>query len=325
MKFLHRRQFVHLAAGASSLSILPARTARAQSYPTRPVRIIVGFPAGGPTDICARLIGQWLSDRLGQQFVVENRPGAATNLATEAVVRAPADGYTLLMIVPPATINATLYPNLNFNFIRDIVPIASIMREPDVLVINPSLPANTLPDFIAYAKANPGKINMASAGIGSFGHMAGELFKAMAGVDMVHVPYRGNPRPDLIAGQVQVFFDAMSTSLELIRTERLRALGVTGAKRSEVLPDIPTVGDFVPGYEASTWYGIGAPKNTASEIVEKLNKQINIALSDPKMKARLADLGGSVLPGSSADFGKFVADDTEKWGKVIRTAHIRAE
>jgi tripartite-type tricarboxylate transporter receptor subunit TctC len=324
MKPLHRRNFLHLAVGACALPALPL-IARAQNYPTRPVHIIVGFPAGGPTDICARLIGQWLSDRLRQQFIIENRPGAATNLATEAVVRAPADAYTLLMVVPPATINATLYPNLKFNFIRDIIPIAGIMREPDVMVINSSVPASTLPHFIAYAKANPGKINMASAGTGSFGHMAGELFKAMAGVDMVHVPYRGNPRPDLIAGQAQVLFDAMSTSLELIRTGKLRALGVTSAKRSEVLPDTPTVGDFVPGYEASTWYGIGAPKNTASELVEKLNKEINVALSDPRMKARLADLGGSVLPGSPTDFGKLVADDTNKWSKVIRKAHIKAE
>jgi tripartite-type tricarboxylate transporter receptor subunit TctC len=319
-----RRQFLRLAASAAALPAV-SRIARAQSYPTRPVRIIVGFGAGGPTDITARLVGQWLSDRLGEQFVVENRPGAGTNIGTEAVVRAPADGYTLLMVTSSSAINATLYERLNFNFIRDIAPVAGILREPDVMVVNPSVPANTLPEFIAYAKANPGKINMASAGTGSFGHMAGELFKAMAGLDMLHVPYRGNPRPDLLAGQVQVLFDSMSTSLELIRTGKLRALAVTSATRSEVLPDNPTVGDFVPGYEATAWVGIGVPKNTPAEIIDKLNKEINAALADPKMKARLADRGSAPLPMSPATFGKLIAEDTEKWGKVIRAAHIKAE
>jgi tripartite-type tricarboxylate transporter receptor subunit TctC len=322
MKF-PRRQFLHLAAGATAL--LPSLIARAQTYPTRPVRVIVAFPAGGPTDVYARMVGQWLSDRLGQQFIIENRPGAGTNIGTEAVVHAPADGYTLLMVGQPAAINATLYDNLNFNFIRDIAAIAGIMREPDVMVVNPSVPANTLPEFIAYAKANPGKINMASTGTGSFGHMAGELFKAMAGVDMLHVPYRGNPRPDLLSGQVQVFFDSISTSLELVRTGKLRALAVTSATRTEVLPDSPTVGDFVKGYEATGWLGVGVPKNTPVEVIDRLNKAINSTLADPKTKARIADLGGAPMPMTPADFGKLVADETKKWGNVIRAAHIKAE
>ena len=276
-------------------------------------------------DIVARLIGQWLSERLGQPFIIENRPGAGSNIATEAVVRAPPDGYTLLLVGPPNAINATLYDKLNFNFIRDIAPVASIVRVPNVMVVNPSVPAKTVPEFIAYAKANPGKINMASAGIGSSAHVAGELFKMMTGVDMVHVPYRGAAPAltDLLGGQVQVCSPRMPASIEYIKAGKLRALAVTTATRSEALPDVPTVGEFVPGYEASSWYGVGAPKNTPAEIVDKLNKEINAALADPKIKARLADLGGTALAGSPADFGKLIADETEKWGKVIRAANIK--
>ena len=288
---------------------------------------IVGFAAGGAPDILARLMGQWLSERLGQPFVIENRPGAGSNIATEAVVRAPPDGYTLLLVSPANAINATLYDKLNFNFIRDIAPVAGIIREPHVMVVNPSVPAKTVPEFIAYAKANPGKLNMASAGNGTAAHVAGELFKMMTGVDMVHVPYRGAAPAltDLLGGQVQVMFAAMPASIEYIRAGKLRALAVTTATRSEALPDIPTVGEFVPGYEASAWFGVGAPKNTPAEIIDKLNKEINAALADPKIKARLADLGGTVLPGSPADFGKLIADETEKWGKVIRAANIKPE
>ena len=284
------------------------------------------FAPGGGADIIARLIGQWLSERLGQPFIIENRPGAGSNIATEAVVHAPADGYTLLLVSPANAINATLYDKLNFNFIRDIAPVAGIIRVPNVMVVNPSVPAKTVPEFIAYAKANPGKLNMASAGIGTAPHVAGELFKMMAGVDMVHVPYRGDgpALTDLIGGQVQVMFAAMPSSIEYIRAGKLRALAVTTATRSEALPDIPTVGDFVPGYEASGWYGIGAPKNTPAEIIDKLNKEINAGLADPKIKARLADLGGTVLPGSPADFGKLIADETEKWAKVIKFAGHQA-
>jgi tripartite-type tricarboxylate transporter receptor subunit TctC len=291
------------------------------------VYIIVGFAVGGPNDISARLIGQWLSERLGQQFVVENRPGASGNIATEAVVRAPPDGYTLLLVGPPHAINATLYKKLNFNFIRDIAPVASIIRGGYVIVVNPLVPAKTVPEFIAYAKANPGKISMGSPGVGTSPHVAGELFKMMAGVDMVHVPYRGAGPTlvGLIAGQVQVSFASMPSSVGYIRTGRLRALAVTTATRSEVLPDVPTVGEFVPGYEASGWFGIGAPKNTPSEIIDKLNKEINAGLADPKIKARLADLGGVVLALSPADFGKLIAEETEKWGNVIRALNIKAE
>ena len=322
----HRRQFLHLAAGAAALPAV-SRIARAQTYPTRPVRIIVGFPPGGAADIAARLMGQWLSERLGQPFVIENRPGAGSNIATEAVVRAPADGYTLLLVSTSNAINATLYDKLNFNFIRDIAPVAGIIRVPHVMEVNPSVPAKTVPEFIAYAKANPGKINMASAGIGAAPHVSGELFKMMTGVDMVHVPYRGAAPAltDLLGGQVQVMFDTMPSSIEYIRAGKLRALAVTTATRSEALPDIPTVGDFVPGYEASAWYGVGAPKNTPAEIVDKLNKEINAGLADPKMKARLADLGGTVLAGSPADFGKLIADETEKWAKVVKFAGIKPE
>jgi tripartite-type tricarboxylate transporter receptor subunit TctC len=302
--------------------MLPAmpRAARAQSYPSRPVRWIVGFAAGGPQDIVARLLAQQLSERMGQQFVIENRAGAGGNIGTEAVVRSPADGYTMLMIGPSATINATLYDNLSFVFLRDIAPVASIIRTSNVMEVHPSFPAKTVPEFIAYAKANPGKINMASAGSGSSQHMAGELFKMMAGVDMVHVPYRGAAPAltDLLAGQVQVMFDNMTSSVEHVRAGRLRGLAVTTAARSEALPDLPIVGDFVPGYEASGIYGIGVPKDTPHDIVDKLNREINAALSDPRIKARLADLGGLILSGSSADFGKVLAEEVEKWGKVVK-------
>jgi tripartite-type tricarboxylate transporter receptor subunit TctC len=325
MKFA-RRQFLHLAAGAAALPAV-SRTAGAQTYPTRPVRIVVGYPPGGGLDIVARLIGQWLSERLGQPFIIENRPGAGGNIGTEAVVRAPPDGYTLLMAVTANAINATLYDKLNFNFIRDVAPVASIVRTPNVMVVNPSTPTKTVPEFIAYAKANPGKINMASAGNGSSQHLSGELFKLMAGADMVHVPYRGGAPAliDLMGAQVQVYFSATASAVEYIRAGKLRALAVTTATRSQALPDIPTVGDFLPGYEASDWYGIGAPKNTPAEIVEKLNKEINAGLADPRLKVRLADLGGTVLLGSPADFGTLLVEETEKWAKVIRAANIKAE
>jgi tripartite-type tricarboxylate transporter receptor subunit TctC len=325
MKLPHRRQFLHLAAGAAALPVL-TRIAGAQAYPTRPVRIIVAFAAGG-IDILARLMGQWLSERNGQPFVVENRPGGGGNIGTEAVVRAAADGYTLLLIGPNNAISATLYDKLNFNFIRDIAPVAGIMRAPNVMEVNPGVPAKTVPEFIAYAKANPGRINFASTGIGTSVHVSGELFKMMSGINMLHVPYRGSgpALTDLLSGQVQVMFNALPASIEHIKTGKLRALAVTTAMRSEALPYIPTVGEFVPGYEASQWYGLGAPKNTPAEIVEKLNREINAALADPKMKARLADLGGTPLPGSPADFGNLIAEETEKWDKVIRAANIRAE
>jgi tripartite-type tricarboxylate transporter receptor subunit TctC len=323
---LHRRRFLHLAAGAAALPAM-SRTARAQAYPTRPVRIIVGAPAGSAPDILARLIAQWLSERLAQPFVIEARLGAASNIAAESVANASADGYTLLLVSPAAAINATLYKKPNYNFIRDIAPVASLNREPQFMVVNLAVPAKTVPEFIAYAKANPGKLSMASPGLGTAPHMAGELFKMMAGVDMVHVPYRGSAPAltDLLGGQVQVTFVPLTSSIEYVRTGKLRALAVTTQGRSEGLPEIPTVGDFVPGYEVSSWFGVGAPKNTPSDIVEKLNREINGALADPKMKARLADLGSTVLPGSSADFGKLIADETEKWGKVIRAANIKAE
>ena len=323
---LPRRKFLHLAAGAAALPAV-SRVARAQAYPTRPVRIIVPFAPAGSADIVARLIGQWLSERLGQPFVIENRPGAGTNIGTEAVVRAPADGYTLLLVGSSSAINATLYDKLTFNFIRDIAPVASIIRQPNVMLVNPSVPAKTVPEFIAYAKADPGKINMASAGNGSSSHVFGELFKMMAGVNIVHVPYRGGAPAltDLLGGQVQATFVPVPASIEYVRAGKLRALAVTTTTRSDALPDIPTVGDFVRGYEASGFVGLGAPKNTPAEIIEKLNKEINAALADPKIKARLADLGGTVLPDSPAEFGKLVADETEKWGKVIRAANIKPE
>ena len=323
---LHRRKFLHLVAGAIAVPTAPPIT-RAQVYPSRPVRIIVGFPAGGSVDIVARLIGQWLSERLGQQFVIENRAGAGSNIGAEEVVRAPPDGYTLLQISSSNAFNAALYENLKFNFIRDIMPVASIMRVPGAMVVNQSISAKTVPDFIAYAKLNSGKINMASAGIGSAQHVWGEQFKMMAGVNMQHVPYRGGAlaHTDLLGGQVQVMFDTMPASIEHIKTGRLRPLAVTTVTRLEVLPDIPTVGEFVPGYEASGWQGIGAPRNTPADIVDRLNREVNAGLADPKMKSRLADLGGTVLAGSPAAFEKFIADETEKWAKVIRAANIKAE
>ena len=325
MKF-PRRIVLRLAAGAVALPAV-LRVARAQAYPSRPIQILVGFPAGGTPDILTRIIGQWLQDRLGQPVVVDDRPGASSNIATEAVVRSAADGYTLLAAGSPNAINATLYQKLNYNFIRDIAPVASIVRLPDVMVVNPEFPAKTVPEFIAYAKANPGKLAMASAGNGTSGHVAGELFKMMAGVDLLHVPYRGGPPAvtDLLGGRVQVLFDVLTNSLELIRTGKLRALAVTTAERCEALPDIPTVAEFVPGYEASYWTGLAAPRGTPTEIVEKLNNEINAALADPKIKARITDLGGTVLVGSTADFGKLIAAETDKWAKVIKIANIKVE
>jgi tripartite-type tricarboxylate transporter receptor subunit TctC len=325
MKLL-RRRFLHLAAGAATLPAV-SRVAWAQAYPTRPVRLVVGFPAGGPNDIYARLIGQWLSERLGQQFVVDNRPGAASSIATEAVVRAPPDGYTLLQVSTAAAINATLYEKLNYDFIRDIAPVAGIIRTSQIVVVNPSISATTLPEFIAYGKTNPGKINMASPGNGTSPHLAGELFNMMTGINITLVSYRGDAPAltDLLGGQVQMMIPAPAASIEYIRAGKLRALAVTTPTRWEGLPDIPTVGEFVPGYEASPWFGVGAPKRTAAEIIDKLNKEINAGLADPKIKTRLADLGGTLLAGSPADFGKHIAAETEKWGKVIRAANIKAE
>ena len=323
---LPRRRFLHLAAGAAALPAL-SRMARAQAYPARPVRMMVGFAPGGSSDIAARVIGQWLSERLGQTFVIENRPGAGANIAAEAVVRAAPDGYTLLLISSSDTINATLYPKVSFNFVRDIAPVASLTRQPQVLMANPSFPATTFNELIAYAKANPGKVNIASAGNGAISHLSGELLKMMTGVDLVHVPYRGaGPAlTDLLAGHVQISFAGMAGSIEYLRTGKLRGLAVTTTTRAEALPDIPAVAEFVPGYEAISLFGIGAPKNTPAEIVDKLNREINAALADPKIAQRVADLGGSVLAGSAADFGKLIADETEKWGKVIRTANIKAD
>jgi tripartite-type tricarboxylate transporter receptor subunit TctC len=323
---LPRRKFLHLVTGAAALPAV-SRFAWAQAYPTRSVRLIVPVAPAGASDITARLIGQWLSERLGQQFVIDNRPGGGTNIGTEAVVRAPADGYTLLMVGSYNATNAAFYDKLNFNFIRDIAPVASIIVVPNLMVVNPSVPAKTVPELIAYAKANPRKLTMGSSGTGGVPHVAGELFKIMTGVDMVHVPYRGGgpALTDLIAGQVQVYFATTVSSIEYIRAGRLRALAVTAATRSDALPDIPTVGEFVPGYEASTWYGVGAPKATPAEIVDKLNKEINAGLADSKIKARLADLGGDVLALSPADFGGLIAYETEKWGKVIRAANIKPD
>jgi tripartite-type tricarboxylate transporter receptor subunit TctC len=323
---LPRRRFLQLATGAAALPAV-AGIARAQAYPNRPVRIVVGFAAGGGVDIIARLIGQHLSERLGQPFIVENRPGAGTNIGTEAVVDASPDGYTLLLANAANAINATLYGHLNFNFIGDIAPVAGIMRVANVMVVNPAFPAKTVPEFIAYAKANPGKLNMASGGKGDAPHMSGELFKMMAGVDIVYVPYRGlaPALTDLLGGQVQVIFGTMPSSIEYIRAGKLRALAVTTAMRSELLPDVPTLDDFLPGYEASQWYGIGAPKHTAVDIVEKLNTEVNAALADPNIRTRLVDLGGTMLPGSPADFGQLIADETRKWAKVIKSADIKPE
>ena len=323
---LSRRRVLELATGAIAFAAI-LRSARAQTYPTRPVRIIVGFPAGGPSDITARLIAQWLSEHLGQEFVVENRPGAASNIATEAALRAPPDGYTLLLVTSTNAVNATFYENLNFNFMSDIAPVAGIIRVPFVMEINPSIPAKTVPEFIAYAKANPGKINMASGGIGTSVHIAGELFKMMAGVNLVHVPYRGSAPAltDMISGQVHVMFDILTSSIQHIRSNALRALAVTSERRSEALPDLPTVGDFLPGYEATAWYGIAAPKNTPSEIVDKLNNEVNTGLADPKIKARFAELASAVIPGSPADFGRLVGDEIQKWAKVVKFSGAKPE
>jgi tripartite-type tricarboxylate transporter receptor subunit TctC len=323
---LPRRSFLSLAAGAA---VLPAasRIARAQAYPTRPVHLIVGFGAGGAPDILARLAGQWLSDRLGQPFVVENRAGASGNLATQSIIEAPADGHMLLLVSLSNAVNASLYEKLSFDFLRDIAPVAGISRDPDVMVVNPSFPAKTVPEFIAHAKANPGKVNMASPGVGTSPHMAGELFKFMAKVELTHVAYRASPPAitDLLGGQVQVYFAPISAGIEYVKAGKLRALGVTTATRAEALRDVPVIGDFVPGYEVSAWYGIGAPKNTPADIIGTLNKQINAGLTDPKMKARFADLGSSPFVDSPAAFGKFIADETEKWAKVVKFAGIKAD
>jgi tripartite-type tricarboxylate transporter receptor subunit TctC len=323
---LPRRRFLHLAAAAATLPSL-ARIARAQSYPSRPVRIIVGFAAGGAPDILARLFGQWLSDRLGQPFVIENRTGAGGNIATEAVVQAPADGHTLLLTSMGNAVNVTLYDKLNHNFLRDIVPVAGISREPLGMEVHPSFPAKTVAEFIAYAKTNPGKISYGSAGIGSSLHMAGELFKLMAGVELVHVPYRGSPPAltDLLGGQLQLMFSPLPPSLDYVRSGRLRALAVTTAARSQTLPDVPVIADVVPGYEASAWYGIGAPRSTPAEIVDRINAEINAGLADAKLSARLTELGSVPFAGSHSDFGKFLAAETDKWRKVIRAANIKAE
>jgi tripartite-type tricarboxylate transporter receptor subunit TctC len=319
-----RRRFLHLTAAAAALPSV-SRMALAFDYPTRPVRFVVGFPAGSATDIVARLVAQSLSERVGQQFIVDDRPGAGSNLAAEVVVRADPDGYTLLQVASPNAINATLYNNLGFNFIRDIAPVAGIMRYPYVMVVNRSLPAKTVPEFIAYAKANPGKINMASAGNGTAPHVFGALFMIMTGVNMLHVPYRGSYFSDLIAGQVQAVFSPLPSTIGYIKAGTLRALAVTTAVRSDTLPDVPAIGEFVAGYEASSWQGVGAPRSTPAVIIETLNRAINAVITDPRMKGRLAELGGTVLSGSPADFGKFIADETAKWAKVIKTAHIRLE
>jgi tripartite-type tricarboxylate transporter receptor subunit TctC len=333
MKLL-RRRFLHLAAGAVALPAISRVTSEvawtqawAQAYPARPVRIIVGFAAGASPDILARLLGQWLAERLGQPFIIENRPGAGTNIATEAVVKSPPDGHTLLMVTPPNAINATLYQKLNFNFIRDIAPVASISREPNVFVVSPSLPAKTIPEFIAYAKARPGGLTYASAGVGGSSHVSVELFKVMTGVNLVHVPYRGGAPAlaDVIGGQVQLYAPTTTTAIEHIRTGKVRALAVTTAARSAALPDIPAVSETVPGYEASTFFGIGAPAGTPADIIARLNNEINAALADPTVKARMTDAGGVVLPGSPADFGKLIADETEKWPKVVKFSGAKAD
>jgi len=321
-----RRQFLQLAAGAAALPAV-SRVAWAQTYPTRPVRLVVVAAPGTAPDILARLMGQWLSGRIGRQFVIDNRSGAGGNIGTEAVVKAAPDGYTLLLVSTSSAINATLFDKLNFNFIRDIAPVAGIMRQPLIMLVNPSFPAKTVPEFIAYAKANPGRINMASAGNGTSPHMAGELFKMMAGVDMVHVPYRGgvSALPDLLGGRMQMMFGSMAALIEYIRAGKLRALAVTTSKRLEVLPDIPTVGEFVPGYEATGFFGVGAPKNTPTAVIEKLNKELNAGLADPTIKARLADLDGTELPGSPAEFGKLIAAETEKWAKVVKFSGAKVD
>ena len=324
MKIPRRRLL--LAAGAAALASAPL-IARAQTYPARPVRIIVAFAAGGGVDITSRLIGQWLSDRLGQSFITENRPGAGGNIGTEAVVNAPPDGHTLLLATVPHTVNGSLYEKLNFNFIRDIAPVASIIRVPMAILAHPSLPAKTVPELIAYAKANSGKINMASAGTGSAPHLAGELFNTMTGIKLLHVPYRGQgpALADLLGGQVQLMFATTPGTTDYVRTGQLRGLAVTTAARAEVLPELPTIAEFVPGYEASQWYGMGAPKNTPADIIDKLNKEVNAALFDPKMTARFAEIGGEALPGSPSDFGKFIAAETAKWEKVVKFAGLKPE
>jgi tripartite-type tricarboxylate transporter receptor subunit TctC len=326
MKLPHRRQLLHLAAGAAALPAL-SRVAGAQAYPSRPVRIVVGYSPGGGNDIFGRLIGQWLSERLGQSFVIENRPGAASNIATAAVVSAPPDGYTLLLVSVSNTINATLYDKLSFNFGRDIAPVAGISRVPNIMAVQSSLPAKTIPEFIAHAKANPRSISVATPGIGSPQHVAGELFNMMAGVSMTHVPYRGiaPALTDLLGGQVQVLFGSAPGTVEYVKTGKVKALAVTSATRWEGLPEVPAMSEFLPGFEASSWYGVAAPRNTPADIVDRLNKEINAALADAKMKARIAELGGSNLGGPPADFGKLIADETEKWGKVIRAANIKPE
>ena len=323
---LPRRRFLRLAAGAAALPAVSG-VAWAQTYPTRPVRLIVGFAPGGAADISARLTGQWLSDHLGQQFVIENRPGAGSNIATEAVVRSPPDGYTLLVVAPANAINATLYDKLNFMFLRDIAPVAGIFRVPNVMQVNSSFPAKTVSELIAYAKADPGALSYASAGVGTASHMAGELFKVMTGVNMVHVPYRGNGPvlTALLGGEVQLSFADMPSSIEHIRAGKLRALAVTTATRSQALPDIPTIGEYVPGYEASSWFGVGAPKSTPAEIIDKLNKEINAGLADVKMKARFAELGGILLASSPAEFGRLITEETEKWAKVIKFSGAKAD
>ncbi len=323
---LARREVLRMAGAAAVLAPL-SRRATAQAYPSRPVRLILGYPPGGSADITARLIGQWLSERLGQPVVIESRPGGGTNIATEAVVRAPPDGYTLLLVAPANAINASLYEKLSYNFIRDIAPVAGLIRFPNVIVLNPSVPATTIPELVAYAKASPGKLNMASSGNGSTIHVSGELFKMMTGISMIHVPYRGGAPAltDLISGQVHVMFDNLPTSIEFIRAGKLRALAVTTATRSEVLPGLPTVADFVPGYEASAWYGLGVPQGTPVEVISKLNREVNAILADPKVKSRLAELGASLLPGSASDFGMLIADETGKWARVVKFSGAKAD
>jgi tripartite-type tricarboxylate transporter receptor subunit TctC len=323
---LPRRAFLRLGAGAAALPVL-SRSSWAQTYPSRPVRSIVGFGAGTAADIVARLIGQWLSERLGQPVIVENRPGAGSNIGARAVVRAPADGYTFLLVTTTNAINATLYNNLDFNLVRDIAPVGGLILVPNVMLVNPAVPAKTVPEFIAYAKANPGKMNMASTGNGTVPHVSGELFSMMAGVNMVHVQYRGAPQAltDLLGGQVQVYFASTTVAIEHIRAGKLRALAVTTARRSEALPDIPTVGDFLPGYESSLWFGVGVPKNTSAEIIDQLNIDINAGLADPKIKALVADMGGTVLAGSPAEFGKLVAEETEKWARVVKFSGAKVD
>jgi tripartite-type tricarboxylate transporter receptor subunit TctC len=326
MKLPHRRQFLHLAAGAAALPAV-ARVARGQSYPSRPVHWIVGYTPGGGNDIFARLMGQWLQERLGQPFVIENRPGAGSNIATEAVVNARPDGYAILLANFANASNASLYANLKFNFIRDIAPIAGIVRVPNIMLVNQSLPVKTIPEFIAYAKANPGKISMASAGIGSTGHLAGELMKMMAGIDFVHVPYRGNAPAitDLLSGQVQILFASLPSSIEYVRAGKARGLAVTTAMRAAAAPDLPAIAEFVAGYEVSSWYGIGAPRNTPSDVIDTLNKAVNVGLADPRLKKQFDDQGGIEMAGTPADFGRLIADETEKWAKVIKFAGIKPQ